>query len=330
MSNYERGLSGARATAVSVPEFEAIAADSERDRQAWIDEGREARVRARRWLLLAAVAWMAGPPLWELDGLQGGILVNYAVTVPMVVLVLWAARLSQERRLRAAILTRAIAASNLLYAICYSMSGELSFCIVSVLLAVTCSRSLRALGELGLDRSDDLDSSFEPVKFRGILILSLVMACADALVLLFGAMLTGMAVVWAYFFFEGYELWSWLMMLPQLGLTVAAVVLMTVNVWGLLRLRTWALLSNILSTVAIAALNLSGMLVTEASYLSIALVVTAGIQLLLPLPILAAALGWRETSHVERVGALLLRGVGPVAVLFTLVAAAFHLVSRFG
>lgn len=319
MNDYPRVLTVARETSVIVPEFEAIVAASDRDRERWTDEGHEARVRARRWLLFAAVVWMSLPPLAALEGAirEYAVLDEFLVGLPLVLLLVWAARLSQDQRLRSAILTRAIAASSLVLALVGSLLGPYSWCIVSVLLAVASGRSLQLLGERGLDGSEDPNPSFEPVKFRGILILALVMACTDALTLLYSATMTA---TWAYFL-GGYDAWS--SVLPNVGATATAAALMVVNVLGLLRLRTWALISNMLANVGIAALALSGMLTTPPQ-LSIMLVTTAAIQLVLPLPILAAALGLGGARRYEWVGPVLLRVVVPAMVLATIVSASIR------
>jgi hypothetical protein len=319
MNDYEQALIAARETSVILPEFEAIVAASESDRATWIHEGHDARARARRWLLFAAVVWMSLPPLAALESEihWHEVLREYLSVLPPALLLLWAARLSHDRRLRSAILTRAIAASTLVLALLTSRIGLASWSVVSVLLAVGSGRSLQLLGERDFDGSEDPNSSFEPVKFRGILILALVIACADASMLLYTATVTCTTAAWAHFAGD-YEAWSFV--LPTLGMTTAAAALMVVNVWGLLRLRTWALISNMFANVGIAAVALAGML-TTGPYLSAPLVTTAGIQLLLPLPILAAALGLGGARRYEWVGAVLLRVVVPMLVLATIVSA---------
>jgi hypothetical protein len=304
MSHYERALQLAREAAVVVPEFETIATKSERDREVWEREGSEGRARARSWLLVGAAAWLTMPLIEavEFASWQHASLGYSMILVPTLSL-LWAARLSRDRRLRPAILTRAIAASNLILALLFSLVGIVASSVVSVVLAVATGRSLQLLGEHGLDGRDQPNSSFEPVKFRGVLILALIMASADALTLLWQA---------STLLFE--------QVLPYVGLTLAAAAIMVINVWGLLRLRTWALLSNMIANVVIAALALSWML-GIGRWVAFALATTAVIQLLLPLPILMAALGLGTVGQHERVGRVLLRGVVPAMVLATIVAA---------
>jgi hypothetical protein len=328
MSRYEQALSVARTIPVIVPAFEAVATASDDARERWAEEDRDVRARARRWIMLAAAAWLSRPllevvlpdPSWpDPTGLE--TLVAYVWMVPPVLVLLWAARLSRDRRLRPNILTRAIAASSLGFALVASFSESNSHCVFSILLAVAMGRSLQLLGERGLDGGEDHSSSFEPIRFRGVLILAVVIACADVVTLLRASAGAG-SLVAASYFVEDYERWASLM--PSLGWTAAAAAIMVVNIWGLLRLRTWALFSNMLANVAIAALALGGALAVGGWFVY-ALAMTAVIQLLLALPILAAALGLGGARQYAWVGPVLLRVLVPAAVLITIVAAALHL-----
>jgi hypothetical protein len=332
MSSYEQALNVARKTPVIVPEFADVAAASDEDRKRHTDEDRDTRERARRWLLLGAAAWLSCPLLvffvpepFPPDATKFDVLFRYVVITSMVLMLVWAARLSRNRQLRSNILVRGIAAWNLVYAIGFSFSEFNVNCVLSVLLAITTGRSLQLLGERGLDGSDG-SSSFEPVRFRGVLIVALVMAGADTMMLL-GATAGAGSFVVASYFVEGLEVWGH--QLPNLGLSAAAAALMGVNVWGLWRLRTWALFSSMIANVGIAALALSGWLPVGDSY-AIALASTAGIQLLLPLPILATALGLDGPRQYAWAAPLLLRVVVPAAVLVTIVAAVRHLSWSFG
>jgi hypothetical protein len=327
MSSYEQALNVARKTPVIVPAFEAIVRASDDERKRHGDEDRDARARARRWLLFAAAVWFSSPLLVFVPdpSVPGATRVNVLFILVCMIstapVLLWAARLSRDRGLRSNILTRAIAAWNLVFAIGFSFSGFNMNSVMSVLLAVAAGRCLQLLGERGLDGSDDHSSSFEPVRFRGVLIVALVMACADTMMLLHATAGSGFAVVASYFV-EDFEPWGYL--LPHVGLSTAAVALMAVNIWGLWRLRTWALFSSMIANIGIAALALSEWVPMASSY-AIALATTAGIQLLLPLPILAAALGLDGPRPYAWVAPLLLRVVVPAAVLVTIVAAVLHL-----
>lgn len=326
MTVYEQALNTARKSPTPLPDFELVAVASDRDRAAWADEGQVARVRARRWLWVAAAAWLSSPLLmWPGNTGGAATLSFYGTALPMALLLLWAARLSQDRRFRSGILARAIAASNLALALMMVLQVGDVGCAVMVVLAVATGRSLRLLGEHGLDGSDDPDSSFEPVQFRGVLILALIMACTDALTLSFAVLDVGCFLVYTYFF-DNFNAWA--TVLPELGMIAVAVALMLINVWGLLHLRTWALFSNMLTNVGIAALVLARVLGSPA--LAILLVTTAGIQLLLPLPILAAAFGYGRTLRYEHVGAILLRVVVPLLVVATIIAAAIQVGTGLG
>jgi hypothetical protein len=328
MSSYEQALNVARKSPVIVPAFEAVARASDDERKRHGDEDRDARARARRWLLFAAAVWLSSPLLvffvpddFIADPTRFDALIIFMSIASMTLVLLWAARLSRDRGLRSNILTRAIAAWNLVYAIGFSFSEFNLNCVMSILLAVAAGRSLQLLGERGLDGSDDHSSSFEPVRFRGVLIVALVMACADTMMLLGATAGASLGVVASYFV-EGLAPWGEL--LPHVSLSAAAVALMAVNIWGLWRLRTWALFSSMIANIGIAALALSEWLPMASSY-AIALATTAGIQLLLPLPILATALGLDGPRQYAWAAPLLLRVVVPAAVLVTIVAAVRHL-----
>jgi hypothetical protein len=325
MSSYEQALNVARNTPVVVPEFEAVATASDDERERHTDEDRDAREQARRWLIVAAAGgWLAYPILavflpdpFMPDTTIRDALGMFVWMVPMALGLLWAAHLSRDRRLRSNILTRAIAASNFVLALLSSFVGVNADSVTSVLLAIATGRSLQLLAERGLDGGEDQSSGFEPVRFRGVLLLTLILACADAVTLLW----TTTALVASYFV-EDFDAWA--SYLPKAGMTAAAAALMAVNIWGLLRLRTWALFTSMLANVGIAALALSGVLAL-GWWVTFPLAMTAGIQLLLPLPILAAALGLDGPRQYTWVAPLLLRVAVPAAVLVTIAAAILHL-----
>lgn len=320
MNSYERALSGAREQALKLPEFEGVVEASERDRVRWAEEDRDARVRARRWLLFAAVlwplfavSWVVRFPEWDRDAaLVIANLVSVSTPTPFL---LWAAWLCRRRQFRAAIITRGIAASNLGLALMWALLNEWpELLVLAILLAVAGGRTLQVLGTRDLDGSDDPDSGFEPVRFRGLLTLALIMACTDAMTLLLISSSALTTLVWAAWSGESEYLGAWL---PLILLLVASA-LMLVNIWGLSRLRTWALFTNMFANVAIAVLALRGMF-TVSPLLAWLLATTAGIQLLLPIPILAAALGHPLPDRRDRVISILLRVVVPGLVLITIV-----------
>jgi hypothetical protein len=331
MSSYEQALSAARRATPTVPEFEAVAAASDADRKRWNEEDRDVRARARLWLLVGGAAWLALPLMTVIvpdafapDYTAVQRLAWYTWLGPVAAVMFCAARLSQRRQFRANMLTRGIAASNLVMALITAFVEDNSSCLFAMVLAVASGRSLQLLGERGLDGSDDHSSDFEPVKFRGILILSLVMACADIVTLLWSFVGGVASWVWAVYLLDGYGRDDLVSALPYLGLTAAGAALMAINVWGLLRLRTWALFGSMLTNIGVAAL-VASLVLAVGNWVAITLVTTAAIQLLLPLPILAAALGREDSRRYTWVAPMLLRVVVPGMVLLAIIVAVRHL-----
>jgi hypothetical protein len=135
-------------------------------------------------------------------------------------------------------------------------------------LAVACNAiALIAAGRSGLVEGG---GRFQPVAFRGTLILALVLAIAD----------TG-AFVWMG---SGTAMFS-----GHPSLLIMAVP-MAVGVIGLLRLRTWGLLVSLASNLLVAILGVSGVLYLEGPLRAL-FVSTACLQLLVPLPMLVSI--WR-------------------------------------
>ncbi len=326
--SYEQALTAARRSPLRVPEFDGIAEAAADDRRARLTEARDEGVRARRWLLVAAALWLLLP----LDALaltftgtqvttSSALALDVAVlVVPPAVISLWGAWLTRSPgHFRAAILSRAIAVSNLVVALLYAISvGGMFGAVFTSLLALASARALQLLGDRGLDGADDPASEFEPVRFRGILILALIMAFADALTLLFSSSVAGVRAL--AFAASGLSLGP---LASALTLTLVAALVMAVNVWGLARLRTWALFGNMLSNLGVAGLALAGMLATNTT-VAIGLTVTAAIQLLLPVPILAAAVGDQHAGRLHERIAKLARWVVPALVIATVVMAALH------
>jgi len=327
--SYEQALTAARLAPVTLPPFEAIAHAADRDREARQREDQLDHARARRWLWVSAALWLLlpldafVPVVLGLPGASWAAVAGTALDVAVMVLPpalvsIWGARLTRDRRFRSAILSRAIAASNLAVALIYAASvGGVFGAVFASLLALASARCLALLGDRGLDGSDDPGSAFEPVRFRRLLIAALIMAFADALTLGFSSTVAGVRTL-------GFALSGLATGFPvELALTVAAAMLMVVNVGGLLRLRTWALFGTLLSNLGIAALALQGMLAINL-YVALALTVTASMQLLLLVPVFAAVRGGREAgrSH-ERLGAIV-RVLVPALVVLTIVLAAIN------
>jgi hypothetical protein len=326
MTPYEHALSAARAAPLTLPDFDALAEAAGRARAERLREASDERGRARRWLLASAAIWLLLPldalPLLLLgnDQVQVGPIVFdlAAMVAPPALISIWGARLARRSgSLRAAILVRAIAASNLVVALLYAISvGGMVGALFTSLLAFASARTLQLLGAHDLDGADDPSTRFTPVRFRGILIAALVMAFADALTLLFSSSVAAVRTV-------AVALAGLPVDLLSLTLTSLAAAIMAANVWGLLRLRTWALLSNMLCNVAIAGLALANLLAANI-VVALGLAVTAGAQLLLIVPILATALGDRQAgrTHARLTG--LLRWLVPALVVATVVSAALN------
>jgi hypothetical protein len=143
-------------------------------------------------------------------------------------------------------------------------------------------------------RPDRLRSSnFQPVAHRGTLTAALILAVADAVsLLLWGSMAAkGGATDTAIFL-------------------LGCAALMGVGVYGLIRMRTWALLLNLVSNILIASVATSNLV--EVGPLALVLITTAGLQLLVALPIFVSILrpDLRAPSWMQAVG----RGV-PAASL---------------
>lgn len=232
---------------------------------------------------------------------------TFAVILP-VALLLVADRKVAARSLDAQMLVRAIAWSNLVIGVLVSVWGFREFVVAGVPIALGSGAALLALGGRGLGISS---GSFRPLAFRMQLLIALVMAMADAETLLFSGLVEATCV-------RIPELrWDILLMFVLNTLTtpaIAAGLVMGVAVWGLLRMRTWALLLNLVANLAIARLALGGSLDVTLPVAG-ALATTAVLQLLLVVPILAAALGDRNPDRPP------LRSWGPRVARWTIMLA---------
>jgi len=288
-------------------------------REARVGEDARLRIAARRWLVLAAAAFALLPADvilrdWAMGyqlAVQG---VAVAVLLPMAMLA-WAARMVTRPTFAAQVLVRAIAVSNLVVALLLALSvGGVIGALAQVVIAVGCFRALQLLGERGLDASDPR-SEFRPIAFRGFLILALIMAFADAQTLMFSALTQG-----SYLFTDDR---TWLIA-SRAAPTLLAAVIMALNVWGLMRLRTWAMLLNIVANLVIARLALTGTLGVNI-YVAASLSLTAAVQLMLPVPILAT--WWGDSSaggRGWRFGFAALRFSVAAALVATFLAATAH------
>jgi hypothetical protein len=288
----------------------------------------DARARARRWFRVSAALWLLLPVDAAALGSSGVGRANWAtiiaivldivlLVVPLASASIWGARLaSDEPRLRSGMLTRAIASANLLFALLYAVSvGGIFGAAFSSLLAFASARILALLGDRGLGDCEDPGAELDPIRFRGLLIAALTIAFADVLILGFSTAVLGVRTLGVAL--AGLDASS---LTSTLLLTGAATLVMVVNVWGLARLRVWALFGTMLCHLAIAELAIQGLLATNL-YVSLALAVLAVGQLLVPIPILAAAIGDRQGRSPARLGELQ-RWLVAALVVITVVMAA--------
>jgi hypothetical protein len=127
-------------------------------------------------------------------------------------------------------------------------------------------------------------SDFQPVAHLGTLTVALILAVADTLSLLF----------WGGLAAQGGAMDS------AFGL-IGFGALMGLGVYGLLRMRTRALLLNLVSNILIASVEALGII--DVGPLALVLITTAGLQLLVVMPILATILrpGLRAPAWVQAV-----------------------------
>lgn len=220
--------------------------------------------------------------LWNNDVLQ----LQLAAVLPASLL-LWVFGRVREAKLSSQLLCRAVWWSSLVVGLLVVLNYTgLADKILGATIAVACATALRSAGEEGLDIQEP-DHPFAPVRFRGHLLLALVMAAADALTLMFSGLMQlrfGMAG------------WNLVDTLAYAGPTVLSAGVMALAVWGVFRLRTWALLLNLVANIAIAYFAMEGTLRLSPS-VSVSLAATAAIQCFIPVPILAAALGDRNAGQ---------------------------------
>lgn len=222
-----------------------------------------------------------------------------APLLPMAILG-WAVFAVRTPKLGAQLLCRAAWWSSLIVGVLVSLNyGSPIDKSCGAAVSVGCAVALLAVAERGLDIRE-VDHPFAPVRFRGHLLLALVMAAADAATLTFSGLMQ---------LRFGVRGWSVGSTVEYAGPTVAAAVVMAVAVWGVYRLRTWALLLNLVANVAIAYLALEGALRLSPS-VSVSLAATAAVQCFIPVPILASALGDRDAGQpfMAPVGRWLMRG----------------------
>ena len=207
-------------------------------------------------------------------------------TIVPACLLAWGFRCARRPGVGPQMLARAIWWSNLLVGML--IAGNFLARVdqfVGAGIAIACAVPLLVLGQRGLDAAPS--DPFQPMRFRGHLLLSLVMAFADAQTLLFSAVMQLRV---------GMMGWNLLGTIFYAGPAMLAALVMALAVWGLYRLRTWALLLNLVGNFVIAYLAMEGTL-NVAPPIAIALFGTAACQALLPVPILAIAIGDRKAGR---------------------------------
>lgn len=146
----------------------------------------------------------------------------------------------------------------------FGVGGPARELFLGLTLLAGVSLALASAGRIGLTQST---KNFAPVAFRAGLVVSLVMALADAEALfIYGAhaLDRGYGEAWPFFVSGG---------------------VMSVAIWGLYRLKIWAVGLNIIANITIAAMALCGVL-DLPNILAGGLAATAIAQLLIPMPML--------------------------------------------
>lgn len=277
MDDLQRALNLARQDKVAPSAFEHVRARSLQALEA------QARAEPRRlWGIralfgLSAAVWVL--LAWVPNAIEMSLAQMLIMIVPIATAIVGALA-ARGRDLRSALIVLACATSQLFVATLLALStslGPASLLIVGAMIGV--------LGIMGVRKLDGETDSFQPVRFRGLIVAAMVFAASDALSLMFTSSLRLLAT---------FASWKAGLGVGELatGGVVAGVagVVMLVNVWGLLRLRTWALISNVLTNLLVAGLAMRGW-VGANELVQWAFVGTAVLQLFLVVPIVAAAFG---------------------------------------
>jgi hypothetical protein len=267
---------------------------------------------ARR--LVATLAALAAAVLlrrWD------GRYVPASLWLPAGLLVLSAA-LVHHRHVGAQLLARAVWWCNAVLGTLVAVSGDSKERLVGGGLSLAAGLALLASGRRTLEASDGAGrTAFAPVAFRGTLVLALVLAMADAQSLLFFGLLrleTGQ---------HDYPVG------PASLLGTGAVLALAIA--GLYCLRVWGLVLGIMTSVAVIVLAATRRLDVPEPLL-VALAATSAAQLVLPLPLIVAAVRGRGAAPGD--GALSRRGhlaasALVLAMMSLSVLAAFVLRRRF-
>lgn len=225
-----------------------------------------------RWLAaggagLAAITMAADAAI----GVRLGVPLVAALALPVVLLAL-SAWLVHRADLGSQLVSRAMWWAYMLLGLAWSAGPPDSLPAAGTLVVVSTGIALLAAGRAGLRRRDTA-AVFDPVAFRGTVLRSMILGIADAQLLA----LVGIARLEAGAA-PGF---------PLALLSCAAAL--GVCVWGLSRLRVWAVLLGL--AVNVAVLVVLGAALGGSSPISVVLVViatTAVVQLVLPSRMLVA------------------------------------------
>ncbi|MBV1859889.1 MAG: hypothetical protein KUG77_15870 [Nannocystaceae bacterium] len=249
-------------------------------------------IRGCLGVVMLGFATMAGLEV-QLEA-QGGRV--FAVLLPIVSLML-AARWLQVRELGKQMMLRALVWSALVIGVLVSVFGLQDYAWTGLPISLGAGAALLLMNGRGLGLTSP---SFRPQAFRGHLLIALVLATADAQTLLFSMALKFGVFAQRIMFSSsaaGISLGElvtdpgvWSSLFAQTFPLMVCSAVMVGAVVGLYRLRTWALLLNLVANVCIASLAMSGAIGLTLP-VAAALATTATMQLLLPVPILASALG---------------------------------------
>ena len=288
--SYDDALDKMRDETTEPPTFAEVKRGYRWRAQRMWPRGRLAVVLGATYLSVLAYLYLSLQPALNAAALGAGRLAAFwqggVATLLPAALLWWASRLTRREGVGPQMLSRAIWWSNLVVGVLISTAfhGALDRTL-GVFIAFACAVALLAAGRRGLD-DDRSGDPFAPVRFRGQLLVALVMAFADAQTLAFSALLQLRI---------GMQGWNLAGTLDYAGPTIVAAAVMALSVWGLYRLRTWALILNLVANIAIAYFALEGALGLSMP-VAAALAATAAVQSLLPYPIFAAALGDRDAG----------------------------------
>ncbi|MEM6994807.1 MAG: hypothetical protein AAF721_30110 [Myxococcota bacterium] len=268
MMSLEAALRVARrdiATSTPLPAFAPIeAAVRWRSR----DDGGRPSVRARWLATVAAVLALVTMTTDAMIGVQLGVPLLGTLAMPVILLAL-SAVLIHRGTLGGQLLSRATWWAFLLLGVGWSFGPAESLPAGGALLALSSGVALLAAGRVGLRRQETL-AVFDPVAFRGNVLVAMLIALGNVMLLAqFGLLYAEASTPGGH---------------PFAMLTCAAV--QAVGVWGLSRLRAWAVFANLGANVAVLVLLLA--ILGRQPALVWIVAASAAVQLVLPVRMLVA------------------------------------------